>query len=218
VGRTVDLESRFDAVTARQRTVLPLVELRAEFQLPRTELDAIDRGANDPDLSALDDAARDFALAENRSVFHGFAAAGIVGLVEASSHDPITLAGDADGYPSSVARAVDTLRKAGITGPYGIALAPDMYTRIVETTEHGGYPLFNHLQAILGGPVVWAPGVGCGAVLSLRGGDFHFESGQDVAIGYRSHDADDVTLYLEESFSFRVTEPDAVVELELGTG
>mgnify|MGYP001550112179 CR=1 FL=1 len=72
----------------------------------------------------------------------------------------------------TVARAVDALRNAGIAGPYGIAIAPEIFTRIVETTEHGGYPLFNHLQQILGGPVVWAPGVDCGAVLSLRGGDF----------------------------------------------
>ena len=74
--------------------------------------------------------------------------------------------------------------------------------------------MFNHLESILGGPVVWAPGIGCGAVLSLRGGDFRFESGQDIAIGYRSHDADSVTLYLEESFSFRVVEPNAVVALQ----
>jgi uncharacterized linocin/CFP29 family protein len=217
LGRTVDVESPFGSVAARQRTVLPLVELRAEFTLSRRELDAVDRGAADPDLSPLDDAASDFALAENRAVFHGFGGAGFVGLAEASSHDTLTLEGGADSYPSSVARAVDALRKIGIGGPYGIAIAPDIYTRIVETTEHGGYPLFNHLQEILGGPVVWAPGVDCGVVLSLRGGDFRFESGQDIAIGYRSHDADTVTLYLEESFAFRVVEPDAVVELQTGT-
>jgi uncharacterized linocin/CFP29 family protein len=213
LGRTIDVDSPFDAVVAQQRTVLPLVELRVEFTLSRRELDSVDRGASDPDLSALDDAARELALAENHSVFHGFAAAGIVGLAEASSHDEVTLKGAADTYPGSVARAVDSLRKVGIAGPYGIAIAPDIYTRIVETTEHGGYPLFNHLQAILGGPVVWAPGVGCGVVVSLRGGDFRFESGQDIAIGYRAHDADDVSLYLEESFAFRVIEPDAVVGL-----
>jgi uncharacterized linocin/CFP29 family protein len=214
LGRTIDLDSPFDAVVAQQRTVLPLVELRVEFTLSRRELDDVDRGAGDPDLGALDAAAGDFARAENYAVFQGFAAAGIVGLIQASSHDVVPFEGTADTYPASVARAVDSLRKVGVGGPYGIAIAPDIYTRIVETTEHGGYPLFNHLQEILGGPVVWAPGVGCGVVLSLRGGDFRFESGQDVAIGYRAHDAELVSLYLEESFSFRVVEPDAVVALE----
>ncbi|HEY3670901.1 MAG TPA: family 1 encapsulin nanocompartment shell protein, partial [Acidimicrobiia bacterium] len=175
LGRTIDVDSPFDAVVARQRTVLPVVELRAEFTLSRRELDAVDRGASDPDLTALDDTAREFALAENHAVFEGFAAAGIVGLTESSTHDVIQLDGGADTYPASVAKAVDSLRKAGIGGPFGIAIAPDIFTHIVETTEHGGYPLFNHLESILGGPVVWAPGVGCGAVLSLRGGDFRFE-------------------------------------------
>ena len=50
--------------------------------------------------------------------------------------------------------------------------------------------------------------------MSLRGGDFVLDCGQDLSIGYRDHDADVVDLYLEESFSFRVLEPDAAVVLE----
>ena len=50
-------------------------------------------------------------------------------------------------------------------------------------------------------------------VLSLRGGDFLFESGQDLSIGYEAHDAETVQLYLEESFSFRVATPEAAVAL-----
>jgi uncharacterized linocin/CFP29 family protein len=48
-------------------------------------------------------------------------------------------------------------------------------------------------------------------VLSQRGGDFIFDSGQDVSIGYASHDGD--VVYLEESFSFHVTTPEAAVAL-----
>jgi uncharacterized linocin/CFP29 family protein len=50
-------------------------------------------------------------------------------------------------------------------------------------------------------------------VLSLRGGDFLFESGQDLSIGYQSHDEDSVQLYMEESFSFRVATPEAAITL-----
>ena len=83
----------------------------------------------------------------------------------------------------------------------------------METAEHGGYLLLDHLRQILGGPVVWAPGVEGGVVLSLRGGDFVFHIGQDLSIGYRDHDAEVVRLYVEESFSFQVFEPDAAVAL-----
>ena len=50
-------------------------------------------------------------------------------------------------------------------------------------------------------------------MLSLRGGDFLFESGQDLSVGYDSHDGEAVQLYLEESFSFRVVTPEAAVAL-----
>jgi uncharacterized linocin/CFP29 family protein len=47
----------------------------------------------------------------------------------------------------------------------------------------------------------------------MRGGDFSFESGQDLSVGYESHDSDTVTLYLEESFGFRVLTPEAAVPI-----
>jgi uncharacterized linocin/CFP29 family protein len=50
-------------------------------------------------------------------------------------------------------------------------------------------------------------------VLSMRGGDFLFESGQDLSIGYDSHDSETVQLYLEESFSFRVATDEATFAL-----
>ena len=108
---------------------------------------------------------------------------------------------------------MELLLRAGIGRPYGLALGPDEYTRVIETTEHGGYPLLDHLRKILEGPIAWAPGVKGAVVLSLRGEDFLFESGQDLSIGYDRHDADNVHLYLEESFSFTVATPEAAVPL-----
>lgn len=202
-----------EGVAALQRGVLPLVELRARFSVTRSELDDADRGAVDIDLGALDEAALRIAGAENAAVFHGWSAAGIAGIVDASTHDPIALGEDCERYPRHVAKAVDALRAVGIDAPYGLALGPEVHTRVLETSEHGGYPLLEHLHQILAGPIVWAPAVNGGAVLSTRGGDFLFDSGQDLSIGYESHDADAVHLYLEESFSFRVATPDAAVPL-----
>jgi uncharacterized linocin/CFP29 family protein len=102
---------------------------------------------------------------------------------------------------------------SGIAGPYGLALGREQYRMVVETAEHGGYPLLDHLRKILEGPIVWAPGVRGACVISLRGGDFLFESGEDLSIGYDAHDHESVRLYLEESFSFRVATPEAAVAL-----
>ncbi len=66
--------------------------------------------------------------------------------------------------------------------------------------------------------MVWTPGVDEGVVVSLRGGDFILDVGQDTSIGYLDHTADAVRLFFEESFSFRVTEPEAAVLLRPAAG
>ena len=203
LGRITSLDA-FEGVGATRRRVLAAVELQVPFTVSRDELDNLERGAFDIDLDALDEAARRIAYAENVAVFHGWAEAGIRGITEACKRPAVGLSEDFNAYSRHPAEAVETLLKDGIGGPYALALGPDQYTGVIQTTEHGGYPLFDHLSKILaGGPIVWAPGVRGAVVVSLRGGDFLFESGQDLSIGYSHHDAQSVYLYLEESFTFR---------------
>jgi uncharacterized linocin/CFP29 family protein len=214
LGRVNPLDAGpLEGVTAAQRIVLPAVELRVPFSLDREELRAADRGAEDVDYGPLDEAARRIATAENRAVFHGWGAAGITGIAEASTLESLTLGENCELYPRHVAGAVEALLSAGVEGPYGLALSQAAYRRVLQTSEHGGYPLLNHLREIIGGPLVWAPGVDGAVVVSLRGGDFLFESGEDLSIGYDSHDAERVNLYLIESFTFRVAGDDAAVTL-----
>jgi uncharacterized linocin/CFP29 family protein len=201
-----------DGVTALRRRVLPLVEVRAEFEISRAELRDDDRGADDADLEALDIAAHRIAVAENTAVFHGWADASIAGIAEVAPHQ-LDLGNAPDTYPRPVAAAVERLLHSGISGPYALALGGEQYQRVVQTAEHGGYPLLEHLGKILQGPIVWTPGVKGAVVISQRGGDFLFESGQDLSIGYLNHDREVVRLYLEESFSFHVATPEAAVRL-----
>jgi uncharacterized linocin/CFP29 family protein len=200
-------------VEASRRVVLPLIELRSRFTVSREELRAGDRGAEDVDFESLDAAAQRIVDAENTAVFHAWPKAGIEGITAASPHKPIVRGKSFDDYPGCVARAVELLLRNGIEGPYGIALGREDYTSVVETGEHGGYPLLEHLRKILKGPIVWAPGVLGAVVLSMRGGDFEFNSGEDLSVGYDSHDAEAVSLYIEESYSFRVLTPEAAVAI-----
>lgn len=214
LGRTEKLaEVPVPGVEARRRLVLPLTELRADFELSREELNDHDRGAADPDLGPLAAAAIRMATSENIAVFHGWPAAGIRGLTQASPHAPVPRVADFNDYPKRVAKAVEILLRAGVSGPYGLAVGPDAYTSIIETEEEGGYPLFEHVRQILGGPIVWTPGVDGGVVLSLRGGDFLFESGEDLSVGFAGTTDATVQLYLEQSFSFRVATPEAAIAL-----
>jgi uncharacterized linocin/CFP29 family protein len=221
LGRTTELTDlppglTADEVRARRRQVLPLAEFRVPFTVLRSEIDDIQRGARDPELDDLARAARLAAEFENRVVFHGWPAADIVGIAAACPYPTIALGLDCAQYPGIVARAVDTLRRNGIEGPYALAIGPAGYTRIVETTEHGGYLLVDHLTRVLGGEVVWSPGLDGALLLSQRGGDFLLSVGQDWSVGYTAHDAESVQLYLEETLTFRAIEPDAVIVLADG--
>ncbi len=214
LGRTTPVENLpAEGVRAAARRVLPLIELRAEFSLPRAELADAERGADTLDLGPLDAAAREIARIENIAIFHGLASAGISGITDASGHQPVRVGDEFHSDARHVATAVETLRRSGVDGPYALALSPDAYTRVVETAEHGGVLLLKHLRQILRGPVIWAPGVSGAVVLSTRGGDFHFTSGEDFSLGYRSHDGNEVCLFLEESFSFHVSTPEAAIAL-----
>jgi uncharacterized linocin/CFP29 family protein len=201
-------------VTAVRRRVLPLAELRAEFAISRAELRDDDRGAADAELEPLDRAAHEIAVAENRAVFHGWPEASIQGIAEASPYQGVQLGSEPESYRRPVASAVQQLLRGGVGGPYALALGDEQYKRVVETAEHGGYPLLDHLRKIVEGDIIWAPGVEGAVVMSLRGDDFLFESGQDLSIGYLDHDREVVRFYLEESFSFRVAAPEAAVPLK----
>src|SRR5699024_7503223 len=206
-------DSPVEGVRARRRRVLPLVETRVDFALSREELLADDRGASDADLDPAGDAALGMGELENTADFHGWEEVGIQGITQESPHRHIPPTADIEDYRRRVSRAVEMLLTCGVDGPYALAVGSRDYTAVTETAEHGGFPLFDHLRKILGGPIIWTPGVRGGVVLSLRGGDFLFESGQDIAVGYDHHDAREVSFYLEQSFNFRVASPEAAVAL-----
>lgn len=73
------------------------------------------------------------------------------------------------------------------------------------------------VRRLLDGPVVWAPAIDGAIVLSLRKGDFELTIGQDLSIGYLDHDAGQVRLCLQESFTFRVLTAEAAVPLRYET-
>lgn len=202
-----------EKVTGALRQVQPLVELRSDFTLSRTEIEVIDRGGPDPDLDAVRQAARAIALAEDRAIFHGYAAAGIKGINERGKAECMAITDDYEKYPRAVAEALNRLRNEGIDGPYAIALGPRCYKGLTETVSKGGYPVIDHVRRLVDGPIVWAPGMDGASVLSMRGGDFELFVGRDFSIGYETHDAASVSLYILESFTFRLVTPEAAVPL-----
>lgn len=201
-----------EGIQFAQREAKALVELLVPFELTRQAIDDVERGATDSDWSPVKEAARKIAFAEDRSVFDGYAAAGIQGIREGSSNPPVALPSHVRGYPGAVAQAVSQLRLAGVNGPYALVLGAQEYTAASGGSDEG-YPVLHHIEREVDGGIIWAPAIEGGFVLTTRGGDFELDIGQDVSIGYRSHSAAIVELYFLETFTFRLLTTEAAVVL-----
>jgi uncharacterized linocin/CFP29 family protein len=190
-----------EGVTSRQREVKALVELRVLFDLERQMIDDVERGANDSDWQPAKDAARKLAFAEDRAIFEGYAAAGIIGLRQGTSNPQKSLPADVRKYPEAFAQALGQLRLVGVNGPYSVVLSADAYTELAETSDYG-YPVLEHVKRLVEGKIIWAPAIDGAFVVTTRGGDLDLHVGQDASIGYLSHTDTQVRLYLQETFTF----------------
>jgi uncharacterized linocin/CFP29 family protein len=209
-GHTRLLPDPGDGVQARAREARPFIELRVPFTLRRDQIDDVERGAADADWQPVKDAATRIALAEDRIVFEGNEPTGVVGVRPLSSHPRLELPADPREYPDVVSRALTTLRLTGVEGPYALLLSAEAYTAVRESVDHG-YPVFTHLANVLEGDILWAPALEGALLISTRGGDYALHLGQDLSIGYLSHDADTVRLYLQESLTFLAATAEAAV-------
>lgn len=190
-----------EGVTSRQREAKALVELRVPFDLERQMIDDVERGANDSDWQPAKDAARKLAFAEDRAIFEGYAAAGIVGVRQGSSNPQKPLPADVRKYPEAFAQALNQLRLVGVNGPYSILLSADAYTELAETSDYG-YPVLEHVKRLADGKIIWAPAIDGAFVVTTRGGDLDLHIGQDASIGYLSHTESHIRMYLQETFTF----------------
>ena len=193
------------------REVQPLVELRAPVTLPILELDYAARGAKDLDLDAVIATAEHVAHAEDSAIFYGYKPGRITGILEASPHKPVDVKNALD-WPRALTAAKETLRQAGVNGPYALVASPDAYDEMIATGEDG-YPLRKHIEEnIINSPIIWAPALKTGALLvTTRGGDFELSVGQDLSVGYSGRDRETVELYITETFTFRVLEDRAAI-------
>ncbi|HTC11398.1 MAG TPA: family 1 encapsulin nanocompartment shell protein [Acetobacteraceae bacterium] len=201
-----------DGIIARQREVKPLVELRVPFELDRQAIDDVERGSNDSDWQPLKDAAERIAVAEDRAIFDGYAAADIQGIRKGTGNPVITLPADVAAYPGAIARALNQLRLVGVNGPYAVLLGADAYNALSAAGDHG-YPVLQHIKLLVNEDIIWAPAISGAVVLTTRGGDFALHIGQDISIGYLGHTDASVRLYLQETFTFLLLTAEAAVAL-----
>ncbi|KKW67146.1 bacteriocin [Lampropedia cohaerens] len=211
-GHQRRIEAPVEGVLAHQREVMPLIELRVPFTLARAQIDAVERGSQDSDWQPAKDAATTLAIAEDRTIFDGYRAAGITGIRDGASNLTLSLGSEPANYPDIVAEALKQLRLQGVEGPYAVVLGADAYTALSEGSDQG-YPVIQHIERLIKGEIFWSSAIEGGCVLSMRGGDYALHLGIDLSIGYSHHDAENVALYLKETLTFRMLTAEAAVPL-----
>ncbi|MFW6326828.1 MAG: family 1 encapsulin nanocompartment shell protein [Bacteroidota bacterium] len=192
--------------------VLPLVEARIPFELNIWELDNVARGALDIDLDNMEEAARKLARFEENAIYNGFEAGNIKGLKNCSDHEALILTDDDDAIIGVISEGIAKLKSASVEGPFTLILNTDLWQRFNSSGK--GYPLRKRVESLLGGSIIMAPYIDDAYLVSERGGDFEMIIGQDISIGYESHNQKTVQLYFTESFTFQCVDPAAVVVLK----
>jgi uncharacterized linocin/CFP29 family protein len=211
-GHLHKVDTPGEGILVQQREAKALVELRVPFELERQMIDDVERGASDSDWQPAKDAARKLAFAEDRAIFEGYDAAGIVGVRQGTSNPQKTLPSDVRHYPEAIAQALSQLRLVGVNGPYSVLLSADAYTQLAETSDYG-YPVLEHVKRVVDGKIIWAPAIDGAFLVTTRGGDLDLHIGQDASIGYLSHTDKHVRLYLQETFTFLYLTAESAVAL-----
>lgn len=212
----IDSDSDIEGVNWAMREVKPLLELRVPFKLKQSEIDYITRGAMDAKLDAVHEAARKIAAFEETIIYRGFRSADIEGIAETAEGAVETVSESPEDIVHQAAEGVRQLQEAGVGGPYALVLPAGPYHELMHWTRTG-FPLARALDEVLHGEIHWSPGLDTGLVISLRGGDYQLTLGHDLAIGYASHDRDEVELYITESLQFRVLDGAAAIRIPVAS-
>ena len=212
-GHLLDVASPGDGVVAHLRESRPLVRLRVPFTIGAHRASTTSNGARRTP-TGIRSRRRPSSWRSPRTGRSSRATRRrrSSGIRKRSSNPALALPEDPREIPDVIAQALSELRLAGVDGPYSVLLSADVYTKVSETTEHG-YPIREHLNRLVDGEIIWAPAIDGAFVLSTRGGDFDLQLGTDVSIGYLSHDADTVQLYLQETLTFLCYTAEASVAL-----
>lgn len=213
IGRLVTVDIQPEAeVKYGLYSVQPLMETRISCELEREELESISRGAKDIDLDKLIDAAQKIALFEENTIYHGIEKGAIAGMLPSAKQQPVDLFETPPDFLKGIASGITTLTREAIGGPYALIINPNVWNSLISNAE--GYPFEQRVEHLIEGPVIPCAVVEGGILVSVRGGDFELTLGHDFSIGYEGHDDKYVNLFLTESFTFRVLEPNALIPLQ----
>lgn len=186
----------------------PLTEARISFEINKWELDNIQRGAKDIDLSSLEDAAKQIALWEENSVYNGYAKGNIKGLCQVAGHK-MKLGKDGQGILTSISEAKYALYESFAEKPFDLIVSPEMYQKINVIFE--GANLCDLIKDIIGGQIIRSKVIKGALLIPHFDEDLEFTVGKDFSVGYEGETGETVRLFITESLTLRVLDEKKIV-------
>lgn len=205
-----------DDLTLSVREPIRMVEIRYDFDLPKAIVEAFKRDKPDIDDTVFKKVSNRFSAIENSLILEGVKEAQIEGLLKYIPRQPIH-AKDTKGLIDAVASTMAAFGGAFVEGPYKLVLSTATLIKMVTESE-GGVSVKNRLETLLGADFfVVCESIGDDKILALsqRGGDFALYNALDVSIGYAEEKAESYTLFIIESCTFRIINPEAALLITL---
>ena len=198
------------------REPLAMVEIRYDFDLPKSVVEAFKRDKPDFDDAVFKKASNRFSAAENSLLLEGVEEAGIEGILKNVPRKPIH-AENTGGLIDAVASMIAAFGSDFVEGPYKLVLSTATLIKMVAESE-GGVSVKSRIENLLGANFfIVCENIGDDKILALsqRGGDFALYSALDVSLGYTGEKTDSYTLFLTESCTFRILNPEAALLIAL---
>ena len=205
------------AVKMLSSKALPIPLLQAEFTLSARDLATFEQTGFSLEPESIATAAMAVAAQEDALIFDGHKDLGIAGLMSAKGAQSVKLGNwdEVGTAAADVIKAVNLLDAAGFHGPYLLGLNPGLYNLLFRLYPQGYQVEMQHVESIVGGKVIKAPGIKKGGVLLASGSQFaSIIVGQDMTTGFIGPDGADFRFKIVESLAPRIRVPSSVCVLQ----
>ena len=190
-------------------SVRPLIEPRVSFKLGRWELDNIERGAKDINFDALDEAVKNIAQFEEKTIFVGLEDACIKGITESSLNKLGKLGDSENEILANVTKGVMILERAIAEKPYALVVGEEVWCKLNALGKE--VALVERIKDIIGGQIIVSRSIDGAILLPFDNENIEMTIGEDFSIGYQEHSENYVKLFITETFTFRILDNTIIV-------
>ena len=194
------------AVVSRALSV-PMIYRR--FAISKRRIAAFRDMGQPLNLKVVEDAAQAVAAREEEFVYHGQPDFNLNGLLNVPGRQSIKAGNwdNVDEVLADVIAAVNALDGKGYRGPYGLALAPELYNNLFRRYPGSDLLQIEHLKRLCTRGIVKAAIEG-GVLVARDVGSIVL--GHDLQVSYLSTDAAHENFSISESLILKIEAPDAI--------